>query len=248
MDAAEYDNLERVEREHWYYAGKRQLVRAWIERVRPPSASDVLLDCGAGTGLFAAEMASRCRVLVLDDHEESLRLLRRRFLPDQVLSLSGAAVPLPAGSLEYVTALDVLEHVPDDAAVTREFARLVKPGGLAVVTVPASQALWSEWDVVLHHHRRYDRAQLGALFASEAWEIVHVNYTNVLVYPGVWCVRRLRELRRRLGFGYPSARSEDRMPPRWLNALLRASFTGLAGWRMPFPIGVSLVLVARRRG
>ena len=247
MDAAEYDNLERVEREHWYYAGKRRLVRAWIERVRPPSASDLLLDCGAGTGLFAEEMAARCRVLVLDDHEESLRLLRKRFAPEQVLNLSGAAVPLAAQSLEYVTALDVLEHVPDDAAVAREFARLVKPGGLAVVTVPASMALWSEWDVVLHHHRRYDRAQLCALFASDAWEIVHVNYTNVIVYPGVWIVRRLRELRRRLGLGYPSARSEDRMPPRWLNALLRASFTGLAGWRLPFPIGVSLVLVARRR-
>lgn len=247
MDAAEYDNLERVEREHWYYSGKRRLVHAWIGRVRPPAATDVLLDCGAGTGLFAEEMAARCRVLVLDDHEESLRLLRKRFRAEQILNLSGATVPLPAQALEYVTALDVLEHVPDDAAVVREFARLVKPGGLAIVTVPASMALWSEWDVVLHHHRRYDRAQLRRLFATDAWEIVHVNYTNVLVYPGVWLVRTLRDLRRRLGFGYPSARTEDRMPPRWLNALLRASFVGLAGVRVPFPFGVSLVLVARRR-
>ena len=247
MDAAEYDNLERVEREHWYYAGKRRLVRAWIDRVQPPAASAVLLDCGAGTGLFAEEMAAQCRVLVLDDHEESLRLLRKRFQPEQILNLSGAAVPLASQSLDYVTALDVLEHVPDDAAVVKEFARLVKPGGLAVVTVPASMALWSEWDVVLHHHRRYDREQLRALFSDEVWEIVHVNYTNVLVYPGVWAVRKLRELRRRLGLGYPSVRTEDRMPPRWLNALLLASFVGLARVQVPFPIGVSLVLMARRR-
>ena len=247
MDAAEYDNLARVERDHWYYAGKRRLVRAGIERVRPPAPTDVLLDCGAGTGLFAEEMAAQCRVLVLDDHEESLRLLRQRFRPEQVFCLAGDAVPLPSQSIEYVTALDVLEHVADDAGAVREFARLVKPGGLAVVTVPASMALWSEWDVTLHHHRRYDRDRLRALFAGDAWEIVHVNYTNVLVYPGVWAVRKLRQLRRSLGLGYPTARTEDRMPPRWLNTLLRTSFVGLADVRLPFPIGVSLVLIARRR-
>jgi hypothetical protein len=37
------------------------------------------------------------------------------------------------------------------------------------------------------------------------------------------------------------------MPPRWINALLRAQFAALAHWRVPFPFGVSLVLVARRR-
>lgn len=247
MDAAEYDNLERVERVHWYYAGKRQLVREWLHRVRPPGPADQLLDCGAGTGLFAEEMAAQCRVLVLDDHEESIRRLRARFRPEQILHLSGAAVPLPARSLDYVTALDVLEHVPDDRAVVREFARLLRPGGIAAVTVPASRALWSEWDVVLHHFRRYNRDELGALFPPADWEILHVNYTNVLVYPVVWLVRRLRALRRRLGLGYPSARTEDRLPPRWLNALLRRSFVGPARWRTPLPFGVSLVLVARRR-
>jgi SAM-dependent methyltransferase len=247
MDAAEYDNLERVERVHWYYAGKRRLVREWLERIRPPVATDRLLDCGAGTGLFAQEMAACCEVFVLDDHEESIRRLRTRFPADRILPLAGDAIPLPAQSLDYVTALDVLEHVPDDRAVVAEFARVLRPGGIAAVTVPASRALWSEWDVVLHHHRRYDRAQLRALFPDGAWELVHVNYTNVVVYPAVWLIRRWRELRRRLGLGYPAARTEDRLPPRWLNGLLRASFTGLARSRLPFPFGVSLVLVARRR-
>src|SRR3954469_23371771 len=152
-------------------------------RVPPPKRDDVLLDCGAGTGLFAEEMAALCRVLVLDDHEEALRILRTRFRPEQILSLAGDQVPLPDGALNYVTALDVLEHVPDDAAVVRGFHRLLQPGGLAVVTVPASMALWSDWDEALHHHRRYDRRQLEALFPSEGWEIIYVNYTNVVVYP-----------------------------------------------------------------
>ncbi len=248
MDAAEYANLERVERAHWYYAGKRELVRGWLRRVRPPLATDTLLDCGAGTGIFAQEMETRCRVLVLDDHDESLRILRTKFRAEQILSLAGDAVPLPDGSLEYVTALDVLEHVPDDGAVVRGFHRLLKPGGLAVVTVPASMALWSDWDVGLHHFRRYDREQLRALFPNEGWEVVYVNYTNVVVYPAVWLVRKWRAWRPLKPGTGAEARTEDRIPPAWLNGILRRVFVGLAQWRVPFPFGVSLILVARRRG
>ncbi|MBW8781802.1 MAG: class I SAM-dependent methyltransferase [Verrucomicrobia bacterium] len=244
MNAEEYANLERVEQAHWYYAGKRELVRGWIERARPPGRECALLDCGAGTGLFAKEMEAFCRVQVLDDHEEALRILRTRFRPEQILSLAGDRVPLPDGSLEYVTALDVLEHVPDDAAVVRGFHRLLKPGGLAVITVPASMALWSDWDEVLHHYRRYSRPELLALFPADGWEVVHVNYTNVVVYPAVWL---LRKWRRWFPAGANQVRSEDRVPAAWLNALLRRVFVGMAFWRLPFPFGVSLVLVARRR-
>jgi SAM-dependent methyltransferase len=248
MDPAEYANLAAVEQEHWYYSGKRRFVHDWILRARPPRPEDVLLDCGAGTGLFAQEMESACQVLVLDDHEEALRLLRARFKPEQVLSLAGGRVPLPDQSVEYVTALDVLEHVPDDAAVVREFHRLLKPGGIAVVTVPAGMALWSDWDVALHHFRRYDRRQLRALFPHAAWRIEHVNYTNIVAYPAVWAVRKWRGLRQKAGRPPASpGRSEDRIPPRWLNAMLRSLFIGLARWRVPMPLGVSLVLVAQRR-
>lgn len=244
MNSDEYANLERVEANHWYYAGKREFVRRWILRARPPAQTDVLLDCGAGTGRFAKEMEASCRVLVLDDHEEALRLLRMRFQPDQILSLAGDRVPLPDGSLEYVTALDVLEHVPDDTAVVGGFHRLLKPDGLAVVTVPSSMALWSDWDEALHHYRRYDQAQLRALFPSEHWEVIHVNYTNVPVYPVVWLVRRWRRW-------FPKqpgdVRTEDTVPAGWINRLLRAQLTLLAQMRVPFPFGVSLLLVARKR-
>lgn len=244
MNSEEYANLERVEAGHWYYAGKRELVRGWIVRTRPPSVGDVLLDCGAGTGRFAKEMEQHCRILVLDDHEEALRLLRTRFKDEQTMSLAGDQVPLPDRSVDYVTALDVLEHVPDDAAVVGGFHRLLRPGGLAVVTVPASMALWSDWDVALHHFRRYDRAQLRALFPDETWEVVHVNYTNVAVYPAVWCVRRWRRWFPAKSSG---ARAEDRQPGDWVNKLLRWQFTALARWRVPMPFGVSLLLVAKKR-
>jgi ubiquinone/menaquinone biosynthesis C-methylase UbiE len=244
MDPEEYANLERVESKHWYYSGKREFVRRWINRVRPPRREDVLLDCGAGTGLFAKEMEAACRVLVLDDHEGALRILHTRFAPEQILSLAGDRVPLPDCSLDYVTALDVLEHVPDDAAVVRGFYRLLKPGGLAVVTVPASMQLWSDWDESLHHYRRYYRAELRALFPDSQWQVAHANYTNVLVYPVVWLVRKWRRL---FPDNRDEKRAEDTIPSPLVNAVLQRVFVGMSMWRVPFPFGVSLLLVARRR-
>lgn len=253
MDASEYTNLSRVEGRHWYYSGKREMVRRWLQRVRPPVAADLLLDCGAGTGRFAQEMEQYCRVMVLDDHEEALRLLRTHFRAEQVISLAGDRVPLPDGSLEYVTALDVLEHVPDDVAVVKGFHRLLKPGGVAVVTVPAGMALWSDWDVGLHHFRRYSRLQLRSLFPAGEWEVVHANYTNVVAYPAVWLLRKWRQVcqpwRRRWFPALPNAaRAEDKLPSPWLNRCLRWLFVAPAFWPIPFPFGVSLILVARRRG
>lgn len=244
MNAAEYDNLELTEREHWYYAGKREVVHFWLGRSARLGKQQTLLDCGAGTGLFAEEMAASCRVLVLDDHEESLCRLRARFQPEQVLRVSAEGIPLPDASIDAVTALDVLEHIEGDRAAVREMARVLRPGGVAVVTVPASMALWSDWDVGLHHYRRYSREQLGALFGSAEWEILHVNYTNVVVYPVVWCVRKWRAWRK----SGTTGRTEDKIPPLWLNRCLRVLFVNMARWRTPFPFGVSLLLVARRRG
>lgn len=244
MDTAEYENLARVEHAHWYYVGKREFVRRWIQRVRPPAKTDRLLDCGAGTGIFADEMRDRCDVTVMDTFAESLAMLRQRFPADRVITLENGEVSLADHSIEYVTALDVLEHVPDDRAVVKGFARMVKSGGVAVVTVPASMALWSNWDVGLQHYRRYDRAQLIDLFPAADWHLEHANYTNVPVFPLVWLIRRWQR-------GRPAAaattRAEDKVPPAPINALLRWQFVRLAMSRTPMPFGVSLVLVARRR-
>jgi ubiquinone/menaquinone biosynthesis C-methylase UbiE len=244
MDAAEYANLEKVEREHWYYAGKRELVGWWLRRCAGLKRNTVLADCGAGTGRFALELAAECQVRVVDDHGESLAILRQRFSAEQVLEGSCTKLPFTADSVDCLTALDVLEHVEQDAAAVREFLRVLRPRGVAVITVPAAMALWSDWDVALHHYRRYDRRGLAALFPSENWEIIHINYTNVAVFPVVWLVRKWRQWT-----GAKGGRAEDALPPRWLNRLLQFVFvrTGRVS-AVPFPFGVSLLLVARKKG
>lgn len=244
MNAGEYSNLERVERLHWYYAGKRQLVRAWIQRVAGLGRGNILLDCGAGTGLFAQGLRDVCSVRVLDDHAESLAILRTRFAGEEIIEGTATNIPLPAAAVDGVTVLDVLEHIQDHEAAVREIHRVLRPGGCAVATVPAMMTLWGYWDTALHHQRRYTASELGALFADKDWEILHLNYTNVAVFPVVWLVRRWQRWRDPEG----RSRMEDRIPPAWLNGFLQWLFVRLGLVRgVRFPFGVSLLLVARKR-
>ena len=89
--------------------------------------------------------------------------------------------------------MDVLEHLDDDAVALCELTRLVRPGGLIIITVPALQWLWSDWDVVLHHRRRYYKADVRRLVAQPDLQIVHLAYTNCFALPLVLMVRLWRK-------------------------------------------------------
>ncbi|MGZ5538313.1 MAG: class I SAM-dependent methyltransferase [Chthoniobacterales bacterium] len=244
MESEEYAKLNRVEREHWFYSGKRRLVQTWIARTIELRPDSLLLDCGAGTGLFAREMAERCRVLATDDHADSLQLLRENLGGDRVLEASCTELPLPNESIDCLTALDVLEHVREDVKAAAEFWRVLKPGGVAIITVPAMQNLWSDWDAVLHHFRRYDRKGLRCVLEGAGFQIEYLNYINVFAFPLIWLTRKLRRIfpRKR-----NSSRLEEFIPPVPLNNFLRASFVSLAcQTTIQFPFGVGLLAIARR--
>jgi len=247
MNPDEYAKLDRLDGTHWFYVGKRRIVRYWIDRFLPLRPSDLLVDAGMGTGTWLVEMSSRCRVLGIDDYQESLDIAipRMEKVHGTVLKSRLDHVDLPDGIARVVTMMDVIEHLDDDAAAVKEMTRITEPGGLIVITVPALMSLWSDWDVILHHRRRYRKAQLLALFDSQELEVLHCAYFNFLVLPLVWAVRFWRRL-------FPlrdgGQRAEEMIPARPINAVLRSIMVWPAcqGWFRP-PAGVSLIAVLRRK-
>lgn len=247
MNSDEYAKLERIDKEHWFYRGKRAIIRHWMNRYLELKKDDVFLDAGCGTGTLAQEMTEVCRVIGLDDHEESLELTRPKIeaAGGRVLETGLEKVDLEDGCAAVVVLSDVLEHIDDDAAALREMARLVRPGGLILITVPALMLLWSDWDEALHHRRRYTKPGLMKLFDQPGMEILRCTYTNTFLLPAILLVRMWRKL-------FPprpgADRAEDKIPPRFLNSLLFQILVKPACWGwFPPPAGVSLLAVLRKQ-
>src|SRR5207244_4418501 len=118
---------------------------------------------------------ARGRVVALD----AARVHARRLGPGLHYMVGDlGALPLAPAAFDVVLALDVLEHLDDDATALAEAARLLKPGATLVVTVPALPSLWGAQDVVSHHRRRYTKRTLRALFARAGLPAPELTYFN----------------------------------------------------------------------
>jgi len=241
VNPEEYLSLSQVEDRHWFYQAKREIARYWLNRCGPVRPESLLVDCGAGTGRFAQEMSSFCNVLAIDDHAESLEIAQNKLGAERVRAGSCTKLPLPDQSADFVTALDVLEHIDDDSHAVAEIARVLKSNGVAVITVPALNQLWSDWDTALQHFRRYNRKSLEATLSHPCLKLTHLNYINVFALPAIWFARTLQQFRQR------ARRFEDQVPPEPLNLVLRAlmRIPACQTW-LKFPAGVGLLAVVQK--
>jgi SAM-dependent methyltransferase len=187
-------------------------------------------------------MHKSVKVIAMDDHEESLEILRKRLAPEAVVRGSCTSIPFNDDSFDAVTALDVLEHIPAHQDAANEMIRVLRPGAPIVITVPAMMCLWSDWDTSLHHQRRYSKLELLNLFRHLPVRIDHCAYINVLAMPLVWIARKARGI----GF-WAGSRAEDHVSIMPINWLLRQAFVRLANLRIQFPFGVGLILVAHKK-
>lgn len=198
-----------------------------------------LLDLGCGTGGVLKHLHRFSPAVGIDPSSEATGYCHQRSL--SVAQASGTHLPFADGSFGAVLALDVIEHVDDDVALLREARRVLRPGGVAVLTVPALPWLWSDHDVVNHHRRRYVRRTLERSVRAAGLEMVKESYYNALLLP----LAATRKVLHRMNGG-GEHHLEDLPGP--LNAGLR----GVMGLERPLiarldlPFGASLVCTARR--
>ena len=103
-------------------------------------------------------------------------------------------MPFPDGCFDVVTAMDVVEHIDDDAAAMREIARVLRPGGALLATVPAYKSLWSEHDVALPHYRRYTAHSLRRLIGGAGLSVVKMSYAVSALFPAIWAYRSVNRM------------------------------------------------------
>ena len=242
MEAGLHRRFFELEDWYWGSVGTRAIFHEWLAPLLRVRGARVL-DVGCGSGAFAAELRDAASVTGVDLALEATRLGRRRGLRD--LSVGSAeALPFRDAAFDGVAALDIVEHT-DDVRTLAEIARVVRPGGVVLVHVPAFPFLWGEHDEVNHHRRRYRRGELLARLTASGLRVRRISYVNCVLFPAVAAARVGKRLLRRLQAPRPP-RPEVYDLPSWLNRTLAGclALERLALRRLDMPIGVSLLCLA----
>jgi SAM-dependent methyltransferase len=224
-------------RRHWWWRARETILVGEIERL-PLCAEPDILDVGCGDGLFfpRLELFGDVRGIEVDesllsDDNPARSRIHSRPLGD----------PAYRGwRFDLITALDVIEHLQDDAAAVAQMASMLVPGGWLVVTVPAFTVLWDRHDELNQHYRRYTRERLCALLAPHG-----AIRSSRYLFPGLFVPKlAAKGLGRVLGTGV----AQDAVPPAPLNRLLSAYFRLedriVRPLRLPFGTSVLAVIQA----
>ncbi|HEY5609908.1 MAG TPA: class I SAM-dependent methyltransferase [Thermoanaerobaculia bacterium] len=224
--------MRHLESDHFWFRGRRELVRRLLRRFVRPSAT--ILDVGAGSGFFMRDLAEEgFRTVGIDPLAE----------PSAARLIRGDALRLPfrRQSFDAITILDVLEHV-DDAATLREMREVLKNDGIAIVTVPASRHLWSSRDVAAGHRRRYSRRMLEEALSSSGFRPIFVTHYQFFLFP-------LMIVARTFGRNSSSMRDLEERPGALVNGLFRTLnvWEARCAPRVRWPWGSSLVAVCGKQ-
>ena len=207
-----------VDERHWWYRGRRKVIRAELDALALPADAQVL-DAGCGSGRTMQELEDYGTVRGIELDEDAAELARSRGHGEVTVGRL-EQLPWPNRTFDLITALDVIEHTPDDRATLAELLRVCRPGGWLLVTVPAAAR-------------------------AAGWELVRMTSFNSLLLAPAAAVRLAR---RRLP-ARNGAADDVNIPPRWLNDLLERPLRIEAGWLghgHGLGLGLSLLAVMRR--
>jgi SAM-dependent methyltransferase len=234
-----------VDEHHWWYRGRRRIIRAELDRLALPADGRVL-DAGCGSGRTLQELTDYgADVYGIELEPEAADVARSRGYGEVRIGRL-EELPYEDDWFDLITCLDVIEHTPDDRVALAELRRVCKPGGWLLATVPAYPALWSLHDEANHHYRRYTRDSLRAAATGAGWRVRRMTSFNSLLLAPAAAVRLAQRRRPRSDY-----RPEITLGPAWLNALLERPLRLEARWLeqgRTLPAGLSLLALLENPG
>jgi SAM-dependent methyltransferase len=208
------------------------------------------IGCSSGFMLKAMKQALPGAVIVgADVVREPLYKLARELPTVPLLRLDLLQCPLPSSSFDAVVMLNVLEHIQDDDAALAQVYRLLKPGGIAIIEVPAGPRLYDAYDKALKHFRRYDIGELTAKLLKVGFSVERQSHLGFFLYPAFAIVKRRNQRQTNGEVGrnalvrmQASSTSSSR-----LFRLAIAIETALGKW-LSFPNGIRCLARVRKPG
>lgn len=234
----------RAEDLHWWYHGLRAMIQNALP-LRSSSSPRRFLDVGCGTGANLAMLAEGAHAFGMDLSPLALDRCRRRFLP-YLVRAGAVELPFDSGTFDTVLMMDLLYHrdVRDKTGALTEARRVLAPGGVLLVNVPAYQWLYSSHDEAIHTGQRFTRPELRALLEAAGFEPLRITYWNTFLFPAIALLRLWRRRAPREGSDLETYR--DGFVARGLRGILAAE-RGLMRL-VDLPFGLSIFAVVRKPG
>ena len=241
MDSEYTQVMAHHQSTHWWYEGRREILRSIISGLGLPKTARILeAGCGPGANLVMLSEFGDVHAFEPDafsaEHAGKIsgKEVRQGFLPS----------PVPFdGEFDLVGAFDVIEHIEDDLGAVKSLYGLSRAGGYAVFTVPAFQFLWSYHDEINHHKRRYTRASLAKILKAAGYEITFISYYNFWLFPPAVAVRLIKTVLRLRETGDIETPSSDFINRLFLN-IFRSEKFFLKFFALP--VGLSVLVVCRK--
>jgi SAM-dependent methyltransferase len=156
----------------------------------------VMLEIGCSSGFLLGQLCKQfpqACVIGADVIKNALHNVANNIPNIPLLCFDLVHCPLPDNCCDVVILLNVLEHIENDTAAMRQICRILKPGGIAVLEVPAGAQLFDSYDAALLHFRRYSLAGLRNLVKLQGMHILSSSHLGCFLYPGFWLIKRFCE-------------------------------------------------------
>ena len=244
MQQHTYAIMDEVEGSHWWFVGRRKILESFLEpiikKLRTPDSALRILDVGCGTGANIEMLSQYGEAEGVDVSDDALEFCRLKGLKVQ----KGLAESLPYEdeAFDLTTALDVVEHLDDDIAGLKEMFRVTRKGGYSLIFVPAFMWLWGVQDDISNHRIRYTKAQIVDRLEKAGYSVERATYANWTFFTPILAGRTIMKV---TGL---KPESENNITISGLNGIFGKLFGAERFWlkHLNFPLGVSIVVVARR--
>lgn len=236
-----YEVEAKVETFHWWFVVRRKLLRFLLSSVNIPRNS-LVLDVGCGTGSNLRTLISAgLNPVGLDRSSFALKLVRsKETLPLLVGDLN--SLPIKTSSVGLIIAMDIFEHLENDSGGISGCYRVLREGGILILTVPAFNSLWGIQDVVTGHKRRYSKKEITNKLKGGGFDLLKSSYFNFFLFFPILIARRFIHL---LGL---KIESENKVNSPSLNFFLKTIFSiePHVLRHFSFPFGVSIFCIAKK--
>ena len=183
----------------------KKYIRRRVIRKNLPRLTGLVLDIGCGRGEDPPFMVNARRIIGYDLDAEILKYYSERNSTDAV-SGNAASMPFKDSSIDSLSCVDVLEHIPDYKQTLREMFRIIKKNGVLVISVPTDPSLFSDRDREIGHQRLFVPEALIDDIKSAGFDVMLEKRYGSLIYPYVkyvsnrMSVGRLHDMQRRKSF------------------------------------------------